>query len=360
MAHVHANQSAPISLNKLVLTHDSDAGRYPSLPRFLAELRELRAAENEAPDEGKVGEVGNALRIYTVHEAKGLEAPIVWLLDANDSQHKIDSYSVLLNWQPNEPRPAHFSLFSDKRGRGVKRAPYFDADDAYARREEMNLLYVAMTRAKQALLVSGNGERIEKSWYDRIDKGFAQTNSNPLLNEQLMRVQKTALGATLKADLRLTQPLPTGSHKATLTEAQRYGSWLHALMQHLALPDAEEDANLLRQQLGIPAAQMPALRQHSQLLLSAPHLARFFDNQHYRTASNEVAYITAQGEQRRIDRLVEFEDELWVLDYKAGTDVTTAPYIAQLEEYRSAMQAIYPGKPVRCALIFANGKLVEL
>src|SRR4030066_240828 len=75
-----------------------DAGRYPSLPRFLAELRELRAAENESPDEGKVGETGNALRIYTVHEAKGLEAPIVWLLDANDTQSKADSYSGLLDW----------------------------------------------------------------------------------------------------------------------------------------------------------------------------------------------------------------------------------------------------------------------
>ena len=157
-----------------------DAGRYPSLPRFLAELRELRAAENESPDEGKVGEVGNALRIYTVHEAKGLEAPIVWLLDANDTQSKADSYSVLLDWQPNAPRPAHFSLFSDKKGRGAKRAPYFDADEAYARREEMNLLYVAMTRAKQALLVSGNGEAAETSWYGRIAQVAGQRD-NPLL-----------------------------------------------------------------------------------------------------------------------------------------------------------------------------------
>ena len=42
-----------------------DAGRYPSLPRFLAKIRELREAEgNESPDEGRVGEVGNAVRIY--------------------------------------------------------------------------------------------------------------------------------------------------------------------------------------------------------------------------------------------------------------------------------------------------------
>ena len=336
-----------------------DAGRYPSLPRFLAELLELRAAENESPDEGKVGEVGNALRFYTVHEAKGLEAPIVWLLDANDTPQKADSYGVLLDWQPNEPRPAHFSLFSDKRGRGVRRASYFDADEVYAEREEMNLLYVAMTRAKQALLVSGNGERIEKSWYDRIANGLVQTGVNSLLAEPLTRGQKTVSAATHQVDRRLTQSLPTGSRKAALTDAQRYGTWLHALMQYLAPPNAVADEKILQQRLGIPVAQMPVLWQHMQRLLTAPHLERFFDDRYYRAASNEVAYINARGELRRIDRLVEFEDEVWVLDYKTGADLSTASYTAQLEEYRSAMRTIYSGKPVRCALIFADGRLVE-
>ncbi|MBY0577385.1 MAG: UvrD-helicase domain-containing protein, partial [Gallionellaceae bacterium] len=268
---VHANLQAfmEIALNV-------DAGRYPSLPRFLAELRELRAAENEAPDEGRIGEVGNALRIYTVHEAKGLEAPIVWLLDANDTQRKTDSYSVLLGWQPNAPRPAHFSLFSDKRGRGAKRAPYFDADEIYARREEMNLLYVAMTRARQALLVSGNGEIAEGSWYQRIaateDRGQRAEDrvlcgfATPLSD---CRVAATKLLPSALSPL--SSVLPTGLRKTALTDAQRYGVWLHALMQHLTPPGAAPDMAALQQQLGIPATHMPALWQHAQRLLSLPH-----------------------------------------------------------------------------------------
>ena len=108
---------------------DVDGGRYPSLPGFLAELRELRAAENESPDEGKVGEVGNALRIYTVHEAKGLEAPIVWLLDANDTRSKNDGYEVLLDWPTNAARPAHFSLYGAQSAQGKKRQPMFEAEE---------------------------------------------------------------------------------------------------------------------------------------------------------------------------------------------------------------------------------------
>jgi ATP-dependent helicase/nuclease subunit A len=307
-----------------------DAGRYPSLPRFLAELRELRAAENESPDEGKVGEVGNALRIYTVHEAKGLEAPIVWLLDANDTQHKADSYSVLLDWQPNAPRPAHFSLFSDKRGRGVKRAPYFDADEAYARREEMNLLYVAMTRAKQALLVSGNGESAETSWYGRIAQ-VMPPRDNPLLDLSFPRKRESSqseLDSSQRGsdDIQLLrQPVPTGKYIPCTTAEQRRGTWLHALLQHLTPPNSIADKAELQAQCGIPFGEMDALWQQAQALLAQSSLQRFFDPQHYRNACNEMPYVNARGELKRIDRVVEFDDEVWVLDYKTGASADPAP-----------------------------------
>ncbi|MDO8812659.1 MAG: UvrD-helicase domain-containing protein [Gallionella sp.] len=335
-----------------------DAGRYPSLPRFLAELRELRAAETEAPDEGKVGEVGNALRIYTVHEAKGLEAPIVWLLDANDTQRKADSYGVLLDWQPNEPRPAHFSLFSDKRGRGAKRAPYFDSDEAYARREEMNLLYVAMTRAKQALLVSGNGEAAETSWYGRVAQIVAQ-GSNPLLAaaDRVLPVQEKF---SVKVDAALLRPLPTGQHTPRTTAEQRRGIWLHALLQHLAPPQVVSDKIELQMRYGIPQSEMETLWQQAQHLLTSPQLARFFDPQQYRSACNEMPYVNAAGEMKRIDRLVEFDGEVWVLDYKLGDSEDAARYRAQMQEYRNAMQTVYAGKTVRCALLFSDGALREM
>jgi len=335
-----------------------DAGRYPSLPRFLAELRELRAAENESPDEGKVGEVGNALRIYTVHEAKGLEAPIVWLLDANDTQQKADSYSVLLDWQPNAPRPAHFSLFGDKKGRGAKRAPYFDADEAYARREEMNLLYVAMTRAKQALLVSGNGEMAETSWYGRIAQVVEQ-RSNPLL-AAIGSVAPVREKSSSQVDAALLRPLPTGQYVARITVEQRRGTWLHALLQHMASPNATAEKAALQTQCGIPSGEMDALLQQAQALLAHSSLQRFFDPQHYLSANNEMSYVNEAGELKRIDRLVEFDGEVWVLDYKTGETIEPAPYRAQMLEYRTAMQTVYAGKTVRCALLFADGVLSEV
>lgn len=105
---------------------------------------------------------------------------------------------------------------------------------------------------------------------------------------------------------------------------------------------------------------MESLWQQAQHLLALPNLQRFFDPQHYRSACNEMPYVNVRGELKRIDRLVEFDDEVWVLDYKTGEQTNPSPYCAQMLEYRAAMQAVYAGKTVRCALLFADGMLCEV
>ena len=119
----------------------------------------MRDSNDDAPDEGKLGTVGDAVRIYTVHESKGLEAPIVWLLDANAEKNNKDGNDVLLDWPNATRRRRYISLYADHASRGKQRAPLFEQDAAQQAREKMNLLYVAMTRAQQALIVSGNSKR---------------------------------------------------------------------------------------------------------------------------------------------------------------------------------------------------------
>ncbi|MFZ2301048.1 MAG: UvrD-helicase domain-containing protein [Gallionella sp.] len=388
-----------------------DAGRYPSLPRFLQELRELRDSPDDAPDEGRLGTAGNAVRIYTVHEAKGLEAPIVWLLDANAEKKNREGNDVLLDWPTHEPRPLHFSLYADQASRGKQRAPLFEQDAAQQAREEMNLLYVAMTRAQQVLIVSGNqGGRENKSmtWYDRIAAAITQpvipAQAGIQIVEQASRSETNPLCRPLRGDndsldsglrrndvsvaVELPTITPTGKRAACNTAQQQRGIWLHALLQRLTdspLPTSSPQSSPasgrggeremqssipagegagerveLQQHLAIPAEEVEPLLQQAQHLFTSPQLARFFDAQQYCAACNEMPYVNAQGELKRIDRLVEFDDEVWVLDYKLGDSEDAARYRAQMQEYRSAMQTVYAGKTVRCALVFADGVLSEL
>jgi ATP-dependent helicase/nuclease subunit A len=380
-----------------------DAGRYPSLPRFLQELRELRDSTDDAPDEGRLGTVGDAVRIYTVHEAKGLEAPIVWLLDANAERKGHEGNDVLLDWPNGSASPAHFSLYADQASRGKKRMSLFEQDAAQQAREEMNLLYVAMTRAQQALIVSGNskGEDREErkkalSWYDRIAVIIPQpvipaqagiqlvgqssrSDTNPLccpLRGDNELLDSSLRGNDESGNIEFPAILATGKRAAHNTVQQQRGIWLHALLQRIT-DGSTADRNELQQRLDIPAAEMELLWQQAQHLLTLPQLARFFDAQQYRGASNEMPYVNAQGELKRIDRLVEFDDEVWVLDYKLGAPKVGNPlsaeadaelshsedaarHRAQMQEYQAAMQAVYAGKRVRCALVFADGALSEV
>jgi ATP-dependent helicase/nuclease subunit A len=336
-----------------------DAGRYPSLPRFLQELRELRDSADDAPDEGKLGAAGDALRIYTVHESKGLEAPIVWLLDANAEKQNRDGSDVLLDWPTHEAQPLHFSLYADQALRGRKRAPLFEQDAAEQAREEMNLLYVAMTRAQQALVVSGSqGAREAKqlTWYGRI-AAVTVEHENLLHAASPLPLAGEGRGKE-KMEVSLPVIIPTGQRAARNTTRQQRGIWLHALLQHLT--EGRLDQGALQQGLGIPAAEIESLWQQAQSLLAVPQLTRFFDAQQYRTACNEMPYINAKGELKRIDRLVEFDDEVWVLDYKLGDSDDAARYRAQMAEYQIAMRAVYANKEVKCALLFADGVLSEL
>jgi len=359
---------------------DSDSGRYPSLPRFLHELTDLREAPvQEAPAEGIVGDAGNAVRIYTVHGAKGLEAPVVWLLDAAAGVDPAPAYYPLVDWSPEEEMPRRFSLCSVKSEQSVAQRAVVDEEKALAERENLNLLYVGMTRAQQALIVSGaEGRGREGSWYEKVraavlavsgaadDPDARLVYGSDLAQSPVAPPSVTAGGDKVAApavDSRLTAPLPTGERRTVLGgRGLAYGTHFHLLMERLTGTD-RADREAVRAQLALTERDFAPMWDQAQGLLAAPRLSRFFDSRQFRRALNEVAYTAEAGELRRIDRLVEFENEVWVLDYKTGESpddgVLADQYRAQLGEYCASVRAIYPGKAVRGLLVFSGGEVME-
>ncbi len=145
-----------------------DSGRYPSLPRFLQELDDLESFERDAPDEGGLGAVGNAVRIMTIHAAKGLEAPVVWLLEPRAYRNRAEAGQWFVDWQPGEDRPQHFSLIPSKDELGSARLARLEQERRLDQREDYNLLYVALTRARQLLVVSGRTGPEASSWFRQV------------------------------------------------------------------------------------------------------------------------------------------------------------------------------------------------
>jgi ATP-dependent helicase/nuclease subunit A len=356
-----------------------DSGRYPSLPKFINELALLRAAPaEEAPDEGLIGDVGNAVRILTIHGAKGLEAPIVWLLDANPAPKRDNGYRTLVDWPPERPAPRHFFLYGGKRERAPQWAPLFSAEAELEAREDLNLLYVAMTRARHALIVSGvesarTGGR--ESWHGKIRRAVAGDEvgtETAAIGEAPVAAPPSGVpteavsGPILPVGPALSTPVGkrVGERK---TPARRHGIALHAMLEWITPPQPLTDRKTLQGLLELDGEEFEEAWRTAGELTAAPHLRHFFDPGAYLNAWKEVAYRTATGDSRRIDRLVEFADSVWVLDFKAAEGVTpasladhAAPYLAQMREYRAAMERAFAPKPVRCALVFQNGLLYEV
>jgi acyl-CoA synthetase (AMP-forming)/AMP-acid ligase II len=101
--------------------------------------------------------------------------------------------------------------------------------------------------------------------------------------------------------------------------------------------------------------------------LAQSRLARFFDPAQYLRARNELALLDASGREQRVDRVVEFDDAVWLIDYKTGDDSRllsdaelAARHRAQLEAYRALLAALHPGKAVHAALLLGDGRLVRV
>ncbi len=331
-------------------------GRYPTLTGFIRELAAL-IDDDAAPGEGVAADNAYAVRLLTIHGAKGLEAPIVWLLGGTDHD-RAAAYAVLAPWSPEAPRPEHFSLFGRIADHGTGRADWFASEATLAAREADNLLYVAMTRARQGLIVSGDAAR--NAWLKRVDaawQAFPEPAELP-----------TAAPVAVEVDtgpVAIVAP-PVGSRVAPAVRsiAAARGEFFHACLECFAPPGARRDLAALAMRLKLEDERW-ALETAARALLARGELARFFDPARYLRAHSERALLDADGQIQRLDRVVEFEDAVWVIDYKTGEDSLTlsdtdlaARHRAQLERYGQLVAALHPAKAIHVAVLRADGRLV--
>jgi ATP-dependent helicase/nuclease subunit A len=179
---------------------------------------------------------------------------------------------------------------------------------------------------------------------------------------------------TLTAAEAAEQP-PLGPREQAREDRFTRGRLVHALLQHLpeVAPEAREDAAwaLVRARArDVPAAMQDEIVGETLAILSDPRFAHLFGPKSL--AEVPIVARFGGGEEAReltgqIDRLAVLDDCLLVLDYKTNrpppaTPADVAPaYIAQLAAYRFALAALFPGRPLRAALLWTDGpKLMEI
>jgi ATP-dependent helicase/nuclease subunit A len=382
-----------------------------SLQGFMAWLR---AADTEVKRDMEISR--NEVRVMTVHGAKGLEASVVFLVDTASSPADIQRLR-LIHLQPDN-------------GRGVVVWAGKQADDprpVAAARQKMvgeteheyrRLLYVAMTRAADRLIVGGcmpgNRKTIrEHCWYDLIEKGLARSGlveqtieTDDGKTTRFSRAQDAAdaaappaaaaasarqeLPSWLRAPLAepaaadLLRPSGAGAETGKVRSAEplaersralQRGTLTHRLLQSLPdLPAArrrEAAQNYLtRNAPGWSEADRTALADKALGLIGDPRFAAVFA-QGSRAEAPIVGRLALPGRPAlvsgQIDRLAVTADEVLIVDFKTNhappRQAEQAPraYVRQLALYRAVLARLYPQKRVRAALLWTEStELMEI
>ncbi|MEI7782913.1 MAG: UvrD-helicase domain-containing protein [Betaproteobacteria bacterium] len=332
-----------------------EGGRYLTA---YALVRALKAGLIEAPPSLR----SEAVRLLTIHGAKGLEAELVLLLDTDTPQRAAESMGVLVDWPGESQHPQRFVfLLSESRPQACA-ADLLASDLAEREREELNALYVAMTRARQLLAMSACEPHrdSDRSWWKR-------------LFEQALEVEVSGAAPALAAAVPAPVMLPVLPDLPAVLGAERperrlapeppSASARIGLAMHRLLQWGSTDAPQLRmaaREFGLDALQAQSAREAAERILQGEG-AWVWRSADVLWQGNEVELAYA-GQLMRLDRLVQHRDgSWWVIDFKSHADPQSqTQLLQQLQTYARAVAALHPGQPVKAAFLTAQGRCFEV
>ncbi len=381
----------------LTLAHERT--EVPSLQNFLHWLKAGDATVTRDLEHGDRDEV----RIITVHGAKGLQAPIVFLPDTTTSPKS--SPTILWSeglplWPPNRSHEPPVCV-------SVRAEANKKRDQEYRR-----LLYVAMTRAEDRLLVCGwhgRQEPADTSWYALIRNGI-ESIAEPFAFSREEENGWTGTGYRIaSAQIADIEPVPDHSPEVPQEEpfpwmykppeaepsppkplmpsrpateppvvsplleggGDRFkrGLLVHRLLQTLPDLDLERRRSAAAAFLSRPVHQLQtevqaAISEEVMNIIENPDLMPLFGPDSHAEAPIVGAVDSPNGTEvisGQVDRLVIRENEIMIIDYKTNrpaprqeSDVPDA-YFQQMAAYRAVLRKIWPRHTFQCVLLWTDG-----
>ena len=329
------------------------------------------------------------VRLLTIHGSKGLEAPIIYLPDMLTAKTPSDTLTFSQEW-------IYWTENSNF-------APPFiteirNAEKEKIKREDDRLLYVALTRAKQALIIAGweapSRRVIKNSWYellkDTISNDPACVDIDGILKLQFVPSTKpqnldelsieqdqiisavpnwydelpdTCIGtkdAIIRPSEWQSDKHQIEPHKKGQLKALERGNLIHTLLERLPLlHESDQEISAIR----YIKKQMPKLSEEEVTTL----FEEVYSILHHKDCSDlfskeslaETAIIGRIGELEisgQIDRLIVTDSYIKLADFKTGQPSASPPeaYVRQMALYMGLLKQIYTGRPFHCFLIWTQ------
>ncbi|CAN2143398.1 ATP-dependent helicase/nuclease subunit A [Wolbachia pipientis] len=350
----------------------------PSLQAFVQWIK-----ENNPEIKNDMQSERNAVRIMTVHKSKGLQAPIVFLVDTNTVPR--NSESIIFD---GTEVPFWCGKNNNAYCDQVKREKKLEDYNEYLR-----LLYVALTRAEDELYILSKEPVQKGSWYDLITKygepyEKKQRDLQPIFKE---KVEVLCVNANYPYiykkrdyfDVPVISLPPALAHssvssqRVTLESSEKEGAewipvsatWMtdgyaigliiHSILQYMPKIEKERRKNWVRKYLDNISEDKDEI--YSKILAFNEKYGYLFDLE----GKSEITLsgtIDGKSVLVRLDRLCITQDKAIIIDYKSHRNVSVSllnEIKKQMLIYKTLVQEIYPNKQVECVVIWVEDLTIQ-
>ena len=354
------------------------------------------------------GQPANEVRVMTVHGAKGLEAPVVILADATADPARMGRTPLTVDIEVEGA-----GVVPLLRPKKEERGPPFDqiilAEERRDLEEHMRLLYVALTRAADRLIVSGVMPKARKDgadprplncWHRIVEQamsaigapgeghvalryGSGESVRKRLKDKVELPVTVVPEWARRSAPPETRPPRPLAPSAIAVddesapppSEAMRAsalrGTWIHQLLEHLPAVEVAARQQVAERWLQRSAAVADAAVRDEIVdqvcgLLSDQRFSGLFGPNSLGEAPLAATLPDGRVIAGTVDRLLVEEGRISVIDFKTGKVPANESAIpnahrAQMTAYAEALEVIFPGRAISAALLYTAGpKLIEL
>ena len=323
-------------------------------------------------------EGNNAVRIMTIHKSKGLEFPVVIFPFAEEDYSRSPKDKLWINAQADDFGLSKVLIDNSKavEGFGEEAKRVYDQKSQEELLDNINVLYVALTRAEEQLYIISQYLKPKKD--GEYPNNMASFFIKYLMHEHVFEEEKLEYEfgtpiklSTEKIHVNTTKTIPFvskildpknikiaqrealmwGTHQQ---EAIEYGNVVHEILSFvktksdidLAITKAIESGLINYNQKDLVFQTIQEIVNHTELSVCFTEGNEIL---------NEQTIIQKQGKTIKPDRMVLTRNkEVFLLDYKTGTH--NPKYELQLDNYQNAIE-LMGYKVVKKALVYVGAKI---
>lgn len=296
----------------------------------------------------------DAVTVMTIHKAKGLGFPVVLAL-LYDTKNRNDNRFM----EETESGIKLYHITKEMAERSGQLQFLYREQRLREHVDELNKLYVALTRAKQEMYILS----VQHKTMDKPSTYLPPTGYEPSIKPEVTQEHERPRNTAPLLHAQQFSPLK----QATVSERLRWnerrrGDFVHAILSRIEFVEADLPSQLHRLVKEV-STEFPevidafALENALLEFFALDDAQQWFETKPNRIVMNEQEFVWATGQLFRMDRVIVDGNAVMILDYKTGEEKDA--YREQIDGYLQILREIYPGKTIHAALAYIDQKFIR-